>query len=107
MQIAFITGRLGADAELRHMPNGDAVLSFNVATSHKRKGEEQTTWRRCTMFGKRAEAVKAYLVKNFNLDTKRFVTVGKGSGNPVASNENEDGRALNRRTDIKVVLNAE
>jgi len=60
-----------------------------------------------TLSQKRADAVKAYLVKNFNLDAKRFVTVGKGSANPVASNDNEDGRALNRRTDIKVVLNAE
>lgn len=55
---------------------------------------------------RRAEAVKAYLVKNFNLEAKRFVTVGRGSANPVAPNETEDGRALNRRTDIKVVLNA-
>jgi outer membrane protein OmpA-like peptidoglycan-associated protein len=46
-------------------------------------------------------------VKNFNIDPKRFVTVGRGSGNPVAPNETEDGRALNRRTDIKVVLNAQ
>jgi NitT/TauT family transport system substrate-binding protein len=56
---------------------------------------------------KRADAVKAYLVKNFQLDEKRFVTVGQGAANPVASNDTEDGRALNRRTDIKVVLNAE
>jgi NitT/TauT family transport system substrate-binding protein len=56
---------------------------------------------------KRADAVRAYLVKNFQLDEKRFVTVGQGAANPVASNETEDGRALNRRTDIKVVLNAE
>ena len=29
------------------------------------------------------------------------------SANPVAANTTEDGRALNRRTDIKVVLNAQ
>jgi NitT/TauT family transport system substrate-binding protein len=56
---------------------------------------------------KRADAVRGYLVKNFSIDEKRFVTVGKGSSNPVATNETEDGRALNRRTDIKVVLNAQ
>lgn len=56
---------------------------------------------------KRAEAVKAYLVKNFSIPEARFVTQGKGSSNPVAPNTNEDGRALNRRTDIKVVLNAQ
>ena len=60
-----------------------------------------------TLSQKRAESVKAYLVKNFNLEEKRFVTVGQGSSKPVAPNETEDGRALNRRTDIKVVLNAQ
>ncbi|MBL8950838.1 MAG: OmpA family protein, partial [Myxococcaceae bacterium] len=55
----------------------------------------------------RAEAVKAYLVKNFQLPPERFIVVGKGSANPVADNSTEDGRALNRRTDIKVVLNAQ
>ncbi len=60
-----------------------------------------------TLSGRRADSVKAYLVKNFNLDPKRFVTVGQGSAKPMAPNETEDGRALNRRTDIKVVLNAQ
>lgn len=60
-----------------------------------------------TLSQKRAEAVKAYLVQNFSIEEKRFVTVGKGSANPVAPNTTEDGRALNRRTDIKVVLNAQ
>jgi OOP family OmpA-OmpF porin len=60
-----------------------------------------------TLSQKRADAVKAYLVQNFKIDEKRFVTIGRGSSNPVASNKDEDGRALNRRTDIKVVLNAQ
>lgn len=60
-----------------------------------------------TLSQRRSDSVKAYLVKNFNLDVKRFVTVGQGSAKPIAPNETEDGRALNRRTDIKVVLNAQ
>jgi NitT/TauT family transport system substrate-binding protein len=56
---------------------------------------------------RRAQAVKAYLVKNFAIPEARFVTVGNGSAKPMASNATEDGRALNRRTDIKVVLNAQ
>jgi outer membrane protein OmpA-like peptidoglycan-associated protein len=59
-----------------------------------------------TLSQKRAESVKHYLVENFQLPEARFVAVGRGSDNPVASNKTEDGRALNRRTDIKVVLNA-
>lgn len=60
-----------------------------------------------TLSQRRAEAVKGYLVKNFNIPEQRFVAVGRGSENPIASNATEDGRALNRRTDIKVVLNAQ
>jgi NitT/TauT family transport system substrate-binding protein len=60
-----------------------------------------------TLSAKRAQSVKLYLVKNFSLEEKRFVTVGQGSAKPMAPNETEDGRAQNRRTDIKVVLNAQ
>lgn len=60
-----------------------------------------------TLSQRRAEAVQDYLVKNFQIEPKRFVAVGRGSANPVAPNTTEDGRALNRRTDIKVVLNAQ
>jgi len=60
-----------------------------------------------TLSQRRAESVKKYLVDNFNIPPERFVAVGRGSENPLASNATEDGRALNRRTDIKVVLNAQ
>jgi len=60
-----------------------------------------------TLSQRRAESVKAYLVKNFAIPEARFVTVGNGAAKPMASNTTEDGRALNRRTDIKVVLNAQ
>jgi OOP family OmpA-OmpF porin len=60
-----------------------------------------------TLSQRRAEAVKKYLVSNFQLPEQRFLAVGRGSENPVAPNTTEDGRALNRRTDIKVVLNAQ
>jgi NitT/TauT family transport system substrate-binding protein len=60
-----------------------------------------------TLSQRRAESVKKYLITNFALPEERFVAVGRGAENPVASNETEDGRAQNRRTDIKVVLNAQ
>jgi outer membrane protein OmpA-like peptidoglycan-associated protein len=59
-----------------------------------------------TLSQRRAEAVKGYLVKNFGLPPERFIAVGRGADNPVAANTTEDGRALNRRTDIRVILNA-
>ena len=54
---------------------------------------------------RRALAVKNYIVKNFpNIPPTRFQTIGRGQTNPIAPNETEGGRQMNRRTDIKVVL---
>jgi len=57
---------------------------------------------------KRANSVKNYITKNFpNIKPNRFQTIGRGSTNPVAGNETEAGRQMNRRTDIKVILSNE
>jgi outer membrane protein OmpA-like peptidoglycan-associated protein/ABC-type amino acid transport substrate-binding protein len=61
-----------------------------------------------TLSERRALAVKNYVTKNFpNVDPNRFQTIGHGSKNPIAENQTEAGRQLNRRTDIKVVLTTE
>lgn len=60
-----------------------------------------------TLSEKRAEAVKKYLEAHFNIPDARFQTIGHGASNPVASNDTEAGRQQNRRTDIKVILNAQ
>ncbi len=58
-----------------------------------------------TLSERRALAVRNYVLKNFpNIQAARFQTIGRGSSNPVAPNETETGRQLNRRTDIKVIL---
>lgn len=57
---------------------------------------------------RRALAVRNYLVKNFpQIQPTRFQAIGRGETNPVAPNDTEAGRQLNRRTDIRVVLAAE
>ncbi|HEX8250266.1 MAG TPA: phosphate ABC transporter substrate-binding/OmpA family protein [Pyrinomonadaceae bacterium] len=61
-----------------------------------------------TLSEKRAIAVRNYITKNFpNIQAARFQTIGRGSGNPIAPNETEAGRQMNRRTDIKVILSNE
>jgi len=53
---------------------------------------------------RRANAVVQYLVhRGFSSD--RLIPVGNGSNKPVADNSDGDGRAKNRRTDIKVIAN--
>ncbi len=64
----IIIGNVGRDPESRYLPSGDAVASFSVATSERRKGQdgqqqEQTTWFRVSAFGKLAETCQQYLHK--------------------------------------------
>lgn len=55
---------------------------------------------------RRADAVKAYLVREGGIDPDRITTVGKGESEPIASNETEEGRSLNRRIEF-VILDGE
>lgn len=50
----------------------------------------------------RANAVKLYLV-NAGIRPENLGTEGYGATKPAATNDNENGRALNRRVEIKVV----
>jgi outer membrane protein OmpA-like peptidoglycan-associated protein len=50
---------------------------------------------------RRAEAAKAYLVSR-GIAGSRITTAGRGSSQPVAPNDSEDGRARNRRVEVTV-----
>jgi len=49
---------------------------------------------------RRAEAVKAALVKDFNVDASRMQTDGKGESQPVDKNDSVTGKANNRRVEF-------
>jgi outer membrane protein OmpA-like peptidoglycan-associated protein len=51
---------------------------------------------------KRAEAVKAYLTKN-GISSSRLSAKGYGESKPIASNETEQGKAQNRRTEVLIL----
>jgi single-strand DNA-binding protein len=68
VNLAIIVGYLGADPELRYLPNGDAVVNLSVATSEKYKDKsgqpvETTEWHRVSFFGRIAEVCGEYLRK--------------------------------------------
>ena len=52
---------------------------------------------------KRAEAVKSYLVKTLGVPDKRIKIKGFGLTRPISSNDTENGRSINRRTEIIVI----
>ena len=65
----ILVGHLGADPEVRYMPNGGAVANVTVATTEswkdKSSGEKQekTEWHRVVFFARLAEIVGEYLKK--------------------------------------------
>lgn len=65
---AILIGRLGRAPEVRHMPNGEAVCNFSIATSETWKDQngqkqERTEWHAITLYRRLAEVAGQYLKK--------------------------------------------
>lgn len=68
MNQATIIGRLGADPEVRFLPDGNPVANIRIATDERfktRDGEsvKRTEWHRCVLFGAVAKTAQQYLSK--------------------------------------------
>jgi single-strand DNA-binding protein len=65
----ILIGHLGADPDIRYLPNGDAVANIRLATSESwrdkqtNESKEHTEWHNIIFFKKLAEIVGEYLRK--------------------------------------------
>lgn len=63
MNSCHFFGRLGSDSKLATSKAGTAYLNFDLALNMYRKGQSETLWIRCTVFGKQAESLAIQLHK--------------------------------------------
>lgn len=77
MQKITIAGNVGKDAVL-NTGGQDPVLNFSVAVSNGK--DKDATWYDCSLWGKRAESLHAYIKKGtkISLDGKPGVRVHEG-----------------------------
>lgn len=73
------------------------IIEVQAHTDYKGSGEANLK-----LSEKRAESVKAYLVSQGVVE-KRLVAKGYGESQPIADNKTEEGRAKNRRVELKVI----
>ena len=75
------------------------TVRFNINGHASQEGTEQ---RNMTLSNDRANSVKAYLI-NAGVEGDNLNSVGFGESKPVATNQTEEGRVLNRRVEIQKV----
>lgn len=63
LNVWSFTGRLGRDAEIKHLPSGSSVLEFSPAVDVGYGERKTTLWPRCSLFGDRGVKLAQYLTK--------------------------------------------
>ena len=81
---------------IREFPDGSVTVSGHTDA----RGNDDTNQ---NLSEERAQAVREYLLANMNVEASRIRAVGYGESQPIATNDTPEGRALNRRTEIKIV----
>ena len=84
---------LGQVAELIRRSAGAVHVIGHMAPTGDADANRQLSLRR-------AQAIRDYLVSTYGFDRARFTVEGKGSDEPVASNDTFSGRQANRRVEL-------
>jgi NitT/TauT family transport system substrate-binding protein len=107
VNIYFAPGRAALDDNARVVLDGIALTAQTYSNAYVRvEGNTDNTGnadKNVALSKQRAQAVIDYLVARYGFNRSRFIAQGNGPTRPVASNATLDGRAKNRRTDIKIV----
>lgn len=82
---------------------GARVVDIDIVGHTDSSGPEQYNQQ---LSLRRAEAMKAYLVSESGVDAAIIDVMGKGESMPVADNATREGRALNRRVEVNVGVEA-
>jgi outer membrane protein OmpA-like peptidoglycan-associated protein len=83
--------------ELMHANPG---LEIRVEGHSDSRGPEDYN---LTLSGRRAEAVRSYLIERGGIAPERITSLGLGSSQPTASNRTDDGRRQNRRVGFRII----
>lgn len=81
----MLIGNLGADPELRSIPDGSSVVNFTLATTEvftdrnnpTAAKQERTEWHRISFFGRSAEVIHEYARKGSKLYVEGTLTTRK------------------------------
>jgi OOP family OmpA-OmpF porin len=76
----------------------DANLKLNILGHTDNQGTQEYNLK---LSEKRAKAVVGYLVAIHGIDESRLLAIGKGMNEPLESNDSEEGKAKNRRVELK------
>jgi outer membrane protein OmpA-like peptidoglycan-associated protein len=108
--VNFRVGSSALDADNKAKLDGIATKAMNakgyVLEVTGYADATGNTARNRALSQRRADAVIRYLVENHQIPLRRIITpYGFGESNPVADNKTRDGRAQNRRVEVKVLVN--
>ena len=79
--------------------NANPKMKIEIAGHTDNSGDDQANM---LLSQNRAEAIKSYLIQK-GIKTDRLYAKGYGETEPVASNDTSEGRAFNRRTEVKII----
>lgn len=82
---------------IRQFPDAPVTITGHTDSRGNDEANQQLSTRR-------AIAVREYLLANMAVTADRFTSRGFGESQPIATNETEEGRARNRRIDVRLDL---